>query len=161
MKARRRGRARRLQALGGRLVVRRSDPGQARRRCRADGDLALPVTRGSGDGPFGPLSQYTSWLFGNRRRSVGLLGSIGSIRDCYDNSWPRPSPPRCSSSGSTRTIGEPATSSPWRSSTGSRLGTTRTAGTATATASVPSSTRPRQRRDTHTRTVRHIRGLPR
>ena len=31
-------------------------------------------------------SQYTSWLFGNRLRDAGLLGSMGSIGDCYDNS---------------------------------------------------------------------------
>ena len=31
-------------------------------------------------------SQYTSWAFGRRLRSAGLLGSMGSIGDCYDNS---------------------------------------------------------------------------
>jgi putative transposase len=31
-------------------------------------------------------SQYTSWLFGNRIRDAGLLGSMGSIGDCFDNS---------------------------------------------------------------------------
>jgi putative transposase len=31
-------------------------------------------------------SQYTSWLFGNRLRDAGLLGSMGSIGDCFDNS---------------------------------------------------------------------------
>ena len=31
-------------------------------------------------------SVYTSWLFGNRLRDAGLLGSMGSIGDCYDNS---------------------------------------------------------------------------
>ncbi len=31
-------------------------------------------------------SVYTSWLFGNRLRHAGLLGSMGSIGDCYDNS---------------------------------------------------------------------------
>jgi putative transposase len=30
--------------------------------------------------------QYTSWLFGNRLRDAGLLGSMGSIGDCFDNS---------------------------------------------------------------------------
>ena len=29
---------------------------------------------------------YTSWLFGNRLRNVGILGSMGSIGDAYDNS---------------------------------------------------------------------------
>jgi putative transposase len=31
-------------------------------------------------------AQYTSWLFGRRLRQAGLLGSIGSIGDCFDNS---------------------------------------------------------------------------
>ena len=31
-------------------------------------------------------SQYTSWAFGRRLRAAGLLGSMGSIGDCYDNS---------------------------------------------------------------------------
>jgi putative transposase len=31
-------------------------------------------------------SVYTSWLFGNRLRDAGLLGSMGAIGDCYDNS---------------------------------------------------------------------------
>ncbi|MGH3505120.1 MAG: IS3 family transposase [Nocardioidaceae bacterium] len=29
--------------------------------------------------------QYTSWAFGQRLRKAGLLGSMGSIGDCYDN----------------------------------------------------------------------------
>lgn len=31
-------------------------------------------------------SVYTSWLFGNRLRSAGLLGSMGTVGDCFDNS---------------------------------------------------------------------------
>jgi putative transposase len=31
-------------------------------------------------------SQYTSWAFGRRLRAGGLLGSMGSIGDCFDNS---------------------------------------------------------------------------
>lgn len=31
-------------------------------------------------------AQYTSWLFGQRLRDAGLLGSMGSIGDCFDNS---------------------------------------------------------------------------
>ncbi len=31
-------------------------------------------------------SQYTSWAFGRRLRSAGLLGSMGSVGDCFDNS---------------------------------------------------------------------------
>ncbi|HEY5873936.1 MAG TPA: IS3 family transposase [Ilumatobacteraceae bacterium] len=30
--------------------------------------------------------QYTSWLFGTRLRAAGILGSMGSIGDCFDNS---------------------------------------------------------------------------
>lgn len=30
-------------------------------------------------------SQYTSWAFGTRLRDAGLLGSMGTIGDCYDN----------------------------------------------------------------------------
>ena len=32
------------------------------------------------------LSQYRSWAFGRRLRAAGLLGSMGSIGDAYDNS---------------------------------------------------------------------------
>lgn len=31
-------------------------------------------------------TQYTSWAFGKRVRDAGLLGSMGTIGDCYDNS---------------------------------------------------------------------------
>jgi len=31
-------------------------------------------------------SQYTSWAFGHRLREAGLLGSMGALGDCYDNS---------------------------------------------------------------------------
>src|SRR3954465_5863940 len=30
-------------------------------------------------------SQYTSWAFGRRLRTAGLLGSMGSIGDAFDN----------------------------------------------------------------------------
>lgn len=30
-------------------------------------------------------SQYTSWAFGQRLRAAGLLGSMGTIGDCFDN----------------------------------------------------------------------------
>lgn len=30
--------------------------------------------------------QYTSWLFGTRLRAAGLLGSMGTVGDCFDNS---------------------------------------------------------------------------
>jgi transposase InsO family protein len=31
-------------------------------------------------------TQYTSWAFGRRLRHAGLLGSMGTIGDAYDNS---------------------------------------------------------------------------
>ena len=31
------------------------------------------------------LAQYTSWAFTDRARASGLLPSMGSIGDCYDN----------------------------------------------------------------------------
>ncbi len=31
-------------------------------------------------------AQFTSWLFGQRLRAAGLLGSMGTIGDCFDNS---------------------------------------------------------------------------
>ena len=30
--------------------------------------------------------QYTSWAFGRRLRGAGLVGSMGTIGDCFDNS---------------------------------------------------------------------------
>ena len=30
-------------------------------------------------------TQYTSWAFGRRLRAAGLLGSMGSVGDAYDN----------------------------------------------------------------------------
>jgi putative transposase len=29
--------------------------------------------------------QYTSWAFGQRLRAAGLLASMGTVGDCYDN----------------------------------------------------------------------------
>jgi putative transposase len=31
-------------------------------------------------------TQYTSWAFGRHLRDAGLLGSMGTVGDCYDNS---------------------------------------------------------------------------
>jgi putative transposase len=31
-------------------------------------------------------AQYTSWAFGRRLRAAGLLASMGTIGDCFDNS---------------------------------------------------------------------------
>lgn len=46
------------------------------RRQPADGQTILHSDHGS---------QYTSWAFGQRLRNAGLLGSMGSVGDCYDN----------------------------------------------------------------------------
>jgi putative transposase len=46
------------------------------RRKPADGQTVLHSDHGS---------QYTSWAFGQRLRKAGLLGSMGSVGDCYDN----------------------------------------------------------------------------
>jgi len=46
------------------------------RRQPADGQTILHSDHGS---------QYTSWAFGQRLRNAGLLGSMGTVGDCYDN----------------------------------------------------------------------------
>jgi putative transposase len=47
------------------------------RRQPADGSTVAHSDHGS---------QYTSWAFGRRLRGAGLLGSMGTIGDCFDNS---------------------------------------------------------------------------
>jgi putative transposase len=52
--------------------------------------LAMAVTRRQPEGDSTILhsdhgSQYTSWAFGKRLRDAGLLGSMGTVGDCYDN----------------------------------------------------------------------------
>ncbi len=51
--------------------------------------LQMAVWRRRPDGPTiahsDHGSQYTSWAFGRRLRASGLLGSMGSIGDAYDN----------------------------------------------------------------------------
>lgn len=46
------------------------------RRSPAEGETILHSDHGT---------QYTSWAFGQRLRKAGLLGSMGSVGDCYDN----------------------------------------------------------------------------
>lgn len=41
----------------------------------------IPITARKPDS-----TQYTSWAFGQRLRSAGLLASVGTVGDCYDNS---------------------------------------------------------------------------
>ncbi len=100
-------------------------------------------------------STYTSWAFGRRLRGAGLLGSMGSIGDCFDNSVAGASSVPSSSSCSTSTTGKAATNWPRPSSSGSKPGTTRGDDTATARCSVPWTTKPLTRHDQHpTATVR-------
>ena len=74
-------RARRVQPPGRGLVDRRSHPLRARRRRRADGDLAAPATRRARPSRTPTTDrQYTSWAFGRRLRGAGLLGSMGIDR---------------------------------------------------------------------------------
>jgi putative transposase len=52
--------------------------------------LAMAVTRRRPDADSTVFhsdhgSQYTSWAFGKRLRDAGLLGSMGTVGDCYDN----------------------------------------------------------------------------
>ena len=52
--------------------------------------LAMAVTRRQPGGDSTILhsdhgAQYTSWAFGKRLRDAGLLGSMGTVGDCYDN----------------------------------------------------------------------------
>ncbi|MDQ1455698.1 MAG: putative transposase [Actinomycetota bacterium] len=52
---------------------------------------ALQISIRRRNGPDGTIvhsdhgSQYTSWAFGRRLRAAGLLGSMGSIGDAFDN----------------------------------------------------------------------------
>ncbi len=104
--------------------------------------------------------QYVSWLFGTRLRAAGLLGSMGSVGDCFDNS-----------------VAEAFFSSLQRELLDQHHWATRhqlataifewiecwynpTAATATATGSAPSTTRPPRRHDHHTQPVRHTGVLP-
>jgi putative transposase len=46
------------------------------RRAPTNGETVLHSDHGS---------QYTSWAFGQRLTKAGILGSMGSVGDCYDN----------------------------------------------------------------------------
>ncbi len=115
------------------------------RRCPPEGQTVAHSDHGS---------QYTSWAFGRRLRSAGLLGSMGSIGDCFDNSVAESFFGTLQLELLTSTAGPPASSSPRPSSTGSRLGTTPAVATATAGCSAPPTTRPQLRHDHHNHPVR-------
>ena len=63
-------------------------------------------------------SQFTSWAFGQRLQAAGLLGSMGSIGDCYDNSMMESFWAPCSLSYSTHGLGIRAPSLRTRYSSG-------------------------------------------
>jgi hypothetical protein len=95
--------------------------------------------------------QYTSCMFGRRLRGAGLLGSMGSIGDEFDNVVAESFFHTLQVELSLNTTGTPATNSPTRSSSGSSVGTGRTADTPTPTCSAPSTTRPQPQHDHNTR----------
>ena len=68
------------------------------------GDVGHPLVRRSPIPITG--STYTSWAFGGRLHGAGLLGSMGSIGDCFDNSVAEASSAPSSSSCSTASLGE-------------------------------------------------------
>ena len=136
---------RRLQPPSRGLVDRRPHPFRARRRRRPNGPLAAPAYQRARRWHSDHGSQYTSWAFGRRLRGAGLLGSMGSIGDCFDNSVAESFFGTLNSSYPTNRPGPTANSSPSLSSTGSKPGTTRAAGTPTAACSIPSTTRPPRR----------------
>ena len=100
-------------------------------------------------------SQCTSWLFGKRLRDSGLLGSMGSIGDCFDNSVAESFFGTLQLELLDEQRWELVTSSPTRSLNGSKPGTTRNADTATPTCSAQSTTKPQPRHNQHNQPVLH------
>lgn len=50
--------------------------------------LGMAVTRRDPDGTIlhsDHGSQFTAWAFGRRVHAAGLLGSMGTVGDCFDN----------------------------------------------------------------------------
>jgi transposase InsO family protein len=70
-------------------------------------------------------SVYTSWVFGHRLRQAGLLGSMGRVASSVDNSMIESFWSTMQRELLDTNAGRLSPSSPWRSSSGSRLGTTR------------------------------------
>lgn len=62
------------------LVIDALEMACLRQRSRGTGTVPLTMVVDSDHG-----GQYTSWAFGQRLRTAGLLGSMGSIGDCFDN----------------------------------------------------------------------------
>lgn len=108
-------------------------------------------------------SIYTSWAFGRRLRGACLLGSMGTIGDCFDNSVAE----TFCGSLQLELVDEHRWTTRQQLALAifdwTKLGTTRAAGTATARCSAPSTTnkptrRPRRRHDHHNQPVRWIGG---
>jgi len=55
-------------------------------------------------------SQYISWAFGQRLRTAGLLASMGTVGDCYDNAMMESFRGTLHLSYSTSNNGKPPTS---------------------------------------------------
>ena len=55
-----------------------------RHRRHQQGQESRPDLAVDGD-PFGPRSQFTSWAFTENVRRLGLISSMGTVGDCYDN----------------------------------------------------------------------------
>ena len=76
-----------LDAWSRRIVGWAMAPHISGRTCRGragDGDLG-PKAQGAGGASFGQGSQYTSLAFGKRCREAGVVQSMGSVGDAYDN----------------------------------------------------------------------------
>jgi transposase InsO family protein/transposase-like protein len=69
-------------------------------------------------------TQFTSWTFTERARRAGLLPSLGTVGDPYDNAVAESFGHACKPSYSTGNAGGPASSSPTRSSNTSKGSTT-------------------------------------
>jgi transposase InsO family protein len=68
--------------------------------------------------------RFTSWAFTERARKAGLLPSLGSVGDPYDNAMVESLWDACRPNYSTGKAGGPASSSPTRSSSTSQASTT-------------------------------------
>jgi putative transposase len=103
-------------------------------------------------------SNYCSWVFGQRLRAAGLLGSMGTIGDALDYAVAESFFASLNANSSTATPGPPEPGLPERCSTGSRPSTTRPAAAPPSATSAPWTSRPPQRHDHHTPKPSVIRG---
>jgi putative transposase len=63
----------------------RSEPVVDALQLEADGDLEPPPHHPA-PSTTAIIGTYTTWAFGHRLRVAGMLGFVGSIGDCFDNS---------------------------------------------------------------------------